>query len=103
MTTHPISNLLQQALAELEKFSGPEVEAMKASGKSFLDDTVKAAGPLSAQIFNIGLEAVPGLKLFAAPIEAVADPIVSGFVGHEAQRAETALEGNRSLPQSQPE
>jgi hypothetical protein len=86
-----LPTVLQAALTTLERFSGPEVEKLKASVKVTVDDAVAAAGPIAAQIFNAGIEAIPGVKLFAAPIELVADPIVSGAASNLAQRAEAAF------------
>lgn len=91
--TKQFTGILSSVAAELDKFSGPEVEALKAWAKQGLELGAAASGPIAAQLLNLGLSSIPGVNIFAPAIETVVAPIVSGFVTHEAQAVESALEG----------
>jgi hypothetical protein len=89
--TGQLSTILREALAALEKFTGPEIDALKASAKDTMDKAVAASGPIGIQIFNVGLESFPGVKIIAPAIEVVADPIVGNLVHAGAQALDNEI------------
>ncbi len=101
--TKQFTGVLSSATAELDKFTGPEVEALKAWAAQGVTLAANAAGPIAAQLLNLGLSSIPGVSIFAPAIEVVADPLVSGFVSGEAKALETSLGGAQLGPQPQAE
>jgi hypothetical protein len=95
--TKQFTDAVAAALAELDKFTGPEVEALKASARQTIEAAVTASGPIAAQLLNLGLSSIPGVAIFAPAIEVVADPIVSGFVSGEAKQMENDLGGTPTV------
>ncbi len=74
--------VIQPLLAFLEKLSGPEIEAFKDSLQKTIDAGVAAMPAMTVGLFNLGVESIPVVKVFAPEIEAIADPLVSAAAGN---------------------